>query len=74
MAKPSKKVAYRTLRPLSYKGERVERDVVLELSNDDLKGLNLAYLELVDAKKEEVKKEEEKKEEASKQEGSDIEI
>lgn len=70
----AEKTKYRTLRPISFKGERVERGTVIGLSAEDIENVNLDHVELVDAVKEEVKKEEEKKEELSKQEGSDIEI
>lgn len=78
MAKTSKKVEskvkYRTLRAISFIGERVETGTVLELSVDDLKKLNMDYLERVDSKKEQVKEEEQAKVEEEKKEGTEIEI
>jgi len=74
MAESNKKVQYRTLCALSYLGERVEKDAVLELSAKDLANINTDYIVLVDAVKEEAKKEEEKKIEEDKKEGSEIDI
>lgn len=68
------KACYSVIRPFVFKGERVDVGTILELSNDDLKNINRAYVEETNPVKEEAKKEEVKKEELKKQEGKDIDI
>lgn len=69
-----KKTSYRTLRAIAFVGERVETGTILELSIEDLKNINPAYIERVDNVKEEVKKEEAKKVEEDKKEGTEIDV
>lgn len=73
MAK-SKKNQYRTLRALSYKGERVETGTLLLLSSEDLKQINTDYIELLDEKKVKEEKDVKKKVEDEKAEGNEIDI
>lgn len=62
MAKPTAKETkqYRTLRALSYKGERIEPGTLLTLSKENLKEINNSYIDLVEDVKETKKEAKEK--------------